>query len=231
MGEVVGGPGGDELPRGHTAEGGVGALPLELFACEAKALQLLKVGGAKAAKLIEQGVHRFALGVLQMGLAIEGVERAVGTVFEDDGEAWHPVGLFRVVQMPDDVAGAPCAGLIDGVGPGIGLIAEECIENCRGAGEDIDRLLQEGFAHLSMVARASALAMMDVMDELVFEAVQEADGGLSAECLTESIFTQADSWQELRQNVVEAINAFYFDRAAPASVRLHLVRDGAPAVQ
>jgi hypothetical protein len=36
------------------------------------------------------------------------------------------------------------------------------------------------------------------MDELVFEVVREADGGYCAECLTESIFTQADSWDELR---------------------------------
>jgi len=63
------------------------------------------------------------------------------------------------------------------------------------------------------------------MGELVFEVVQEADGGYCAECLTESIFTQADSWAELRRNVIEAVNAFYFDKAAPASVRLHLVRD------
>ena len=63
------------------------------------------------------------------------------------------------------------------------------------------------------------------MGELVFEVVQEADGGYCAECLTESIFTQADSWNELRPSVVEAVNAFYFDRPAPASVRLHLVRD------
>ena len=63
------------------------------------------------------------------------------------------------------------------------------------------------------------------MGELVFEVVQEADGGYCAECLTESIFTQADSWDDLRRNVIEAVNAFYFDTSAPASVRLHLVRD------
>jgi predicted RNase H-like HicB family nuclease len=42
------------------------------------------------------------------------------------------------------------------------------------------------------------------MSELVFEVVQEADGGYSAECLTENIFTQGDTWDELRKNVVEA---------------------------
>lgn len=63
------------------------------------------------------------------------------------------------------------------------------------------------------------------MNELVFEVIQESDGGYSAECLTESIFTQADTWEELRRNVIEAVNAFFFDGAVPASVRLHLVRD------
>ena len=63
------------------------------------------------------------------------------------------------------------------------------------------------------------------MNELVFEVIQEADGGYCAECLTESIFTQADSWDELRRNVIEVVNAFYFDQSAPANVRLHLVRD------
>jgi hypothetical protein len=42
------------------------------------------------------------------------------------------------------------------------------------------------------------------MDELVFEVVQEPDGGCCAECLTENIFTQADSCSELRGNVLEA---------------------------
>jgi hypothetical protein len=63
------------------------------------------------------------------------------------------------------------------------------------------------------------------MDELVFEVVQEADGGYCAECLAESIYTQADSLDELRRNVIEAVTAFYFDASVPATVRLHLVRD------
>jgi len=54
------------------------------------------------------------------------------------------------------------------------------------------------------------------MKELVFEVAQEADGGFTAEALGESIFTQADSWEELKANVREAVQAFYFDSAAPA---------------
>ena len=63
------------------------------------------------------------------------------------------------------------------------------------------------------------------MSELIFEVMQEDDGGFGAECLTENIFTQADSWSELRNNVQEAVEAFFFDGERPSAIRLHLVRD------
>jgi hypothetical protein len=68
-------------------------------------------------------------------------------------------------------------------------------------------------------------AMMIPVNELVFEVTQDADGGFVAECLTETIVTQADSWDELRVNVLDATRGFYFDSTPPASIRLHLVRD------
>lgn len=49
------------------------------------------------------------------------------------------------------------------------------------------------------------------MSELIFEVAQEADGGFVTECLTESILTEADSWEQLRANVREVVQAFYFD--------------------
>ena len=49
------------------------------------------------------------------------------------------------------------------------------------------------------------------MHELVFEVSQESDGGFVAECLTESIVTQGDTWEELRSNVREAVEAYFFD--------------------
>ena len=62
------------------------------------------------------------------------------------------------------------------------------------------------------------------MNELVFEVTQESDGGFVAEALGESIITQADTWEELRENVREAMKAFYFDQPIPRLLRLHLVR-------
>ena len=66
---------------------------------------------------------------------------------------------------------------------------------------------------------------MPAPDELVFEVTQESDGGYSAESLSENIFTQGNTWDELRANVREAVEAFFFDNPAPNRIRLHLVRD------
>jgi predicted RNase H-like HicB family nuclease len=63
------------------------------------------------------------------------------------------------------------------------------------------------------------------ISELVFEVTEEADGGYSAECLTENIFTQGKTWEELRANVKEAVSVYFFDGIKPQAIRLHLVRD------
>ena len=63
------------------------------------------------------------------------------------------------------------------------------------------------------------------MSELVFEVTQESDGGFVAEALGENIVTEADSWEELRANVRDAVEAYYIDEPKPATIRLHLRRD------
>ena len=65
------------------------------------------------------------------------------------------------------------------------------------------------------------------MKELIFEVMQEEDGGFVAECLTEPIVTQGDDWTALRSAVEEAVHGYFFDAptAAPSRIRLHLVRD------
>lgn len=61
--------------------------------------------------------------------------------------------------------------------------------------------------------------------EIVFSVMQEADGGYTAEALGEDIFTQADTWEDLRANVREAVEAYGFDQPEKPSVRLRLTRD------
>lgn len=62
-------------------------------------------------------------------------------------------------------------------------------------------------------------------NELLCKVTQEADGGFVAECLTESIVTRGDTWQELREMVKEAVDGYFFDGPKPGTIRLHLVRD------
>jgi predicted RNase H-like HicB family nuclease len=71
------------------------------------------------------------------------------------------------------------------------------------------------------------------MGEPVFEVVQESDGGFCAECLSDGIITEGDTWDELRRNVQEAVRGFYFDQPQklPSAIRLHLVRDEVVALR
>jgi predicted RNase H-like HicB family nuclease len=66
--------------------------------------------------------------------------------------------------------------------------------------------------------------------EVVFEVTQDEDDGYVAECLTQPIVTQGDTWEELRTNVQEAVSAYFFDREVPKTVRIRLIRDEMLAV-
>jgi len=63
--------------------------------------------------------------------------------------------------------------------------------------------------------------------EIIFEVSEdELDGGYSASALGFGIHTQADTLDELRRNVREAVDC-YFDETMerPRLIRLHYVRD------
>lgn len=65
------------------------------------------------------------------------------------------------------------------------------------------------------------------MTEIIFEVREDTvDGGLAASALGFGIHTQAESIEELRVNVREAVDC-YFDESmeAPKTIRLHFVRD------
>ena len=63
--------------------------------------------------------------------------------------------------------------------------------------------------------------------ELIFEVHEdEIDGGYTARALGYSIFTEAETLEDLRRNVREAVDC-HFDESmsAPKIIRLHFVRD------
>ena len=62
--------------------------------------------------------------------------------------------------------------------------------------------------------------------ELIFEVRDAEEGGYCARALGYSIFTQGDSWEELRANVLEAATLHFEDAAVqPRLVQLHYVKD------
>ena len=65
------------------------------------------------------------------------------------------------------------------------------------------------------------------MSEIIFDVREdEVDGGYTATALGVGIHTEADSLEDLRRNVREAVDCYYDDPdAAPRIIRLHFVRD------
>jgi predicted RNase H-like HicB family nuclease len=64
------------------------------------------------------------------------------------------------------------------------------------------------------------------MNEIIFEISEdEAEGGFVARALGQSIITQADTWEELRANVRDAVRCHFEEGQAPRVIRLHRVFD------
>jgi hypothetical protein len=61
--------------------------------------------------------------------------------------------------------------------------------------------------------------------EIIFSVQESSEGGYEARALGYSIFTQADTIDELKRNVREAVHCHFDEGQAPAVIRLHLVKD------
>jgi predicted RNase H-like HicB family nuclease len=62
--------------------------------------------------------------------------------------------------------------------------------------------------------------------ELIFEVREAEEGGYFARALGHSIFTQGETWEELRANVLEAASSHFEDSSErPKLVQLHYVTD------
>ncbi|WP_421892575.1 2-oxoisovalerate dehydrogenase [Marinoscillum sp.] len=62
------------------------------------------------------------------------------------------------------------------------------------------------------------------MTEIIFFVEESAEGGFEAKALGESIFTDGETIDELKQNIREAIQCHY-ETNAPKIVRLHYVKE------
>ena len=63
------------------------------------------------------------------------------------------------------------------------------------------------------------------MTEIVFLVEDDPDGGYTARALGESIFTQAEDINSLKDMIRDAVSCHFEEEQKPQIIRLHIVRD------
>jgi hypothetical protein len=61
--------------------------------------------------------------------------------------------------------------------------------------------------------------------EIIFMVEEAPEGGYTAQALGYSIFTEADTWEELKEAVQDAVRCHFDENEKPAVLRLHVVRE------
>ncbi len=61
--------------------------------------------------------------------------------------------------------------------------------------------------------------------EIIFLVEDAPEGGYTARALGYSIFTEADSFDELKRMVLDAVHCHFDETARPRVIRLHMVKD------
>mgnify|MGYP001589443601 FL=1 len=61
--------------------------------------------------------------------------------------------------------------------------------------------------------------------EIIFLIEESPEGGYEAKALGYSIFTQAESFAELKEEIIDAVKCHFEDAAMPHIIRLHIVKD------
>jgi hypothetical protein len=68
------------------------------------------------------------------------------------------------------------------------------------------------------------------MNEIIFVVSEPPEGGYAAEALSQSIFTVADTLEELNEMVRDAVICHFEEESRPKIIRLHFVREELIAV-
>jgi len=61
--------------------------------------------------------------------------------------------------------------------------------------------------------------------EIIFAVEESPEGGYEAHALGQSIFTQAETMEELKAMVRDAVRCHFDEGSRPAVIRLHIVKD------
>ena len=63
------------------------------------------------------------------------------------------------------------------------------------------------------------------MNEIVFLVQESPEGGYEAKAVSDSIYTEADTLEELREVVRDAVACHFENEIRPKLIRLHFVRE------
>ena len=61
--------------------------------------------------------------------------------------------------------------------------------------------------------------------EIIFIIEESLDGGYEAKAVGHSIFTEGDSIEELKTNIIEAVNCHFEKNEKPPLIRLHYIKE------
>jgi predicted RNase H-like HicB family nuclease len=64
-----------------------------------------------------------------------------------------------------------------------------------------------------------------MMNEIIFLIEEALEGGYTAKALGESIFTEAETVEELKINIKEAVECHFDEEKKPKIIRLHWVKE------
>lgn len=62
-------------------------------------------------------------------------------------------------------------------------------------------------------------------NEIIFVVEDSLDSGYEAKALDYSIFTEAETMDELKKNIVEAVNCYFEEDEKPQIIRLHYIKE------
>ena len=63
------------------------------------------------------------------------------------------------------------------------------------------------------------------MNEVIFLVEDSAEGGYEARALGNSIFTEGETLEELKQNIREAVRCHFEEDSTPSIIRLHYIKE------
>ncbi len=63
------------------------------------------------------------------------------------------------------------------------------------------------------------------MKEIIFIIEESLDGGYEARALETAIFTEAESLQEIKESIRDAVRCHFDEKDMPRIIRLHFVKE------